>query len=485
MDERAAKFISSLEEDKEILIEDIIGTEAHDIMLYEQGIISKEELRRILRALEKLKGEAERGTLKIEGGYEDIHEYLEAKVVEEEGIEVGGKLHTARSRNDQVALDIRMRTRSWLNRVSGALLDLIEALLAFASREVDTPMILYTHTQHAQVGSFAHYLLAQADALFRDYERLAECYNRVNLSPLGACAIGGTRFPINRRRTAELLGFDGIVENSVDAVSSRDFELEVAGALAILMSNLTRMAEDLILWSSTEFGFVEIADEYASTSSVMPQKKNPCTLEVLRGKSGEVFGSLASLFTILKAIPTGYNRDLQEAKTPLWKCFKAVEQSLEVLTGVMKTLNLKRERIEEAIEGSYATAVDLAEALTASGLLSFREAHKLVGALVKEMASKGRRFASLAPKEIEETSWKTLGKTVKVGEEELAAITDPRRSLSERRSAGSPSPEEVRKMLSKRKTKLNECKEALQERVNKINKALERLSSLVKEYLRE
>lgn len=485
MDERAAKFISSLEEDKEILIDDIIGTEAHDIMLYEQGIISKGELRRILRALEKLRGKAEGGILKVEGEYEDIHEYLEAKVVEEEGIEVGGKLHTARSRNDQVALDIRMRARSWLNQVSGVLLDLIEALLALASREVDTPMILYTHTQHAQVGSFAHYLLAQADALFRDYERLAECYNRVNLSPLGACAIGGTRFPINRRRTAELLGFDGIVENSVDAVSSRDFELEVAGALAILMSNLTRMAEDLILWSSTEFGFVEIADEYASTSSVMPQKKNPCTLEVLRGKSGEVFGALASLFTTLKAIPTGYNRDLQEAKTPLWKCFKAVGQSLEVLTGVVKTLNLKRERIEEAIKGSYATAVDLAEALAASGLLSFREAHKLVGELVKEMASKGRRFASLAPKEIEETSRRTLGKTVKVSKEELAAITDPKRSLSERRSAGSPSPEEVRKMLSKRKMKLNECRKALQERINKINKALGGLTSLVKEYLRE
>ncbi|HID17690.1 TPA: argininosuccinate lyase, partial [Candidatus Bathyarchaeota archaeon] len=452
---------------------------------YEQGIISKEELRRILKVLEKLKGEAEKGALKIEGGYEDIHEYLEARVVKEEGIEVGGKLHTARSRNDQVALDIRMRARSWLNQVSGSLLDLIEALLALASKEVDTPIILYTHAQHAQIGSFAHYLLAQIDALFRDYERLAECYNRVNLSPLGACAIGGTRLPINRRRTAELLGFDGLVENSVDAVGSRDFELEIAGALAILMSNLTRIVEDLILWSSEEFGFVEIADEYASTSSLMPQKKNPCTLEVLRGKSGEVFGALASLFTILKGIPTGYNRDLQEAKIPLWRCFRAVERSLEILTGVMKTLGLRRERMEEAAKGSYAMAVDLTEALTASGFLSFREAHKLVGELVKEMASKGRRLASLTPKEIEETSRRTLGKAVKVNGKELAAIVDPRRSLNERRSAGSPSPKEVKRMMSKRKIRLSECRRALQDRVNRVNEAIRGLASLAKEYLKE
>jgi len=481
-EEKASLFMTSVREDERIFEEDIDGTEAHDIMLHEQGVITREDLRKILSALEKLRLEKRRGRVKLDTRYEDIHELIEDYVIREAGLEVGGKLHTGRSRNDQVALDIRMRLRSDLNDMSGLLFSLVETLLKRAKEHKEAPMMLYTHTQHAQIGSFAHYLIAYADALLRDSQRLQNCYERVNLSPLGAGPIGGTSVAVNRDRTASLLGFEGILENSIDAVSSRDFMLETASALAILMSGLSRMAEDLILWSSAEFGYVEIDDRYASVSSIMPHKKNPNVLELIRGKTGKVYGNLISLLSMVKGIPTGYSSDLQETKPPLWDSIDAVKSSLEVLNGVITTLKVDTKRMVEVVSCSYAFAVDLAERLAEKAELSFREAHMVVGSLVREMTTSGMKPKDLEPKTIETVAEKVLGKKITVDDALVRGATDAKIVLSERKPIGSPSPKEVGRMLKARRETLNDCKARLSTRVERLDQAKSRLAETVKRY---
>jgi len=404
-------------------------------------------------------------------------------VIREVGVEVGGKLHTGRSRNDQVALDIRMRVRSDLNEVSGAVLDLVEALLGRAEEHAETLMVLYTHTQHAQVGVLAHYLVAHADALFRDLQRLHNCYRRVNLSPLGAGPIGGSSLSLDRARTASLLGFDGLVENSIDAVGSRDFALETAGALAILMSGLSRVAEDLIAWSSAEFGYVELADEYASTSSVMPQKKNPCTLELIRGRTGQVYGALTGLLTTMKGLPTGYNRDLQETKRPLWTSLDAVKASLEVMEGAVSTLRVDRERMRGAASEGYVVAVDLAERLVEETGLSFREAHKLVGNLVKESVASGVKPPEWKPEMLEELAERVLGKGLKVSAKVVREAVDPQSCLLRRRTVGSPAPLEVKRMLKDCWRSLQDQRGKLASRVRALEKSRGMLRETVKKYI--
>jgi len=482
-DEKTARFVSSLREDERIFEEDIDGTEAHNIMLHEQGIISKDDLKKILSALEKLRSQKRRGKLEMGPEFEDVHEFLEAHVIREVGVEVGGKLHTGRSRNDQVAVDIRMRVRSELNEVSEKVLDLVEALLKVAEKNTESPMVLYTHTQHAQIGVFSHYLLAYTEGLLRDLQRLQHCYDRVNLSPLGAGPIGGSSLNINRSRTASLLGFDGVLENSIDAVSSRDFALETASALAILMSGLSRIAEDLIAWSSAEFGYLELADEYASTSSIMPQKKNPCTLELIRGKTGQVYGALTSLLTTMKGLPTGYNRDLQETKGPLWTSLDAVKASLEVLAGVISTLRVDKERMREAASEGYVVAVDLAERLVEETGLSFREAHKLVGNLVKESVASGVKPPEWKPEMLEELAERVLGKGLKVSAKVVREAVDPQSCLLRRRTVGSPAPLEVKRMLKDCWRSLQDQRGKLASRVRALEKSRGMLRETVKKYI--
>jgi len=481
-DEPAGRFMSSLDEDQEIMIEDIIGTEAHDIMLYEQGIIPKNDLKKILQALEELRGEFEKGTLNITGDYEDVHEFLEDRVIKKVGIDAGGKLHTARSRNDQVALDIRMKTRTELNDICQKLIELIQTFLTKAHDTIHVPIILYTHTQHAQIGNLAHYFLAQVDLLSRDLERLNSCYLRVNRSPLGAAAIGGTKFPIDRSRTASLLGFDGVVENSVDAVSSRDFALETIACLAVLMVSMSRICEDLIVWSSSEFGYVELSDTYASTSSIMPQKKNPCTLELIRGKTGEVSGALIDLIICVKGLPTGYSRDLQAIKPSIWRALKAVRESLEVMSGAISSLKVNKEQWVEATQNSYAVAVDLAEDLTAKGI-PFRQSHKIVGELVRELVESKSRMKDIKPELVSSLSEKIIGKKLNLTDTELSRIIDPIHSLEARQSLGSPSQKEVNRMLQGRENKVEEYADVVRSRTEKLGEANSRLKRTVDEYI--
>ncbi|MDQ4056019.1 MAG: argininosuccinate lyase, partial [Thermoproteota archaeon] len=310
------KFLSSIDIDQGILNYDIIGSEAHSMMLYDIGILSMPELKKILRALEDIKKNPSQ--LKIDS-FEDIHESLEAFVIKQAGIDAGGKMHTGRSRNDQVILDIRMKVRDDINNICLAIIDLIDSLLEKATENKESVMPMYTHLQQAQIGTFSHYLLSYSDALFRDMDRLYITYGRNNQSPLGACAIGGSTINIDRRTTAVFLGFDGLIRNSVDATSSRDALIEYTSGISIFMTTLSRLAEDFILWSTTEFGYLEISDEYSSTSSAMPQKKNPDPLELVRAKASSVLGNLVSILSIVKALPSGYSRDLQELKPHLWR----------------------------------------------------------------------------------------------------------------------------------------------------------------------
>jgi len=481
-DELTGRFLSSLDQDREILLEDIDGTEAHDIMLCEQGIISKSDLKRILESLEKLRLESERGTLTIEGDYEDVHEFLEDRVIKEAGIEVGGRLHTARSRNDQVALDIRMKTRTGINEICLKLIELIQVLLRKASETTGIPIILYTHTQHAQIGNFAHYLLAHSDIFLRDLDRLISCYVRVNRNPLGASAIGGTRFPIDRSRTASLLGFEGLVENSVDAVSSRDFAFETAASLAILMVNMSRICEDLIVWSSSEFGYVELADAYSSTSSVMPQKKNPCTLELIRGETGTVCASLIENLVTVKGLPTGYSRDLQTIKPSLWATLKMVKVCLQVMLGAISSMKINSEQWMKATRNSYAMAVDLAEELTRKGI-PFRQSHKLVGTLVKDLVEHRLGVKDVTSGMVSSLSERITGKKVNLTDTEISHVVDPLNSLEARQSVGGPSQREIGRMLQERKKNLEEYSNLVRSRVARLGEANSKLRSIVHEYV--
>jgi len=372
-------YVSSIKDDSEIILFDILGSQAHVLMLQENKIITKNDAKKILTALESLKKEK----FDSSSNAEDIHELIESLVIKKAGMASGGKMHTARSRNDQVTLDIRMKIRNDINILCNCLLDTIEALVSLAKNHQKTIMPLYTHLQQAQVGLFSHYLLAHADALFRDFERLFDAYVRVNQSPLGAGPVGGTSIPIDRHSTAKMLGFNGIVENSIDATSTRDFVAEYVAMIAILMTNLSKISEDFVLWSTTEFSFIEISDEFTSPSSVMPQKKNPDILELTRGKTAEIIGNLTAILSTIKGLSTGYGRDLQQIKSSIWSTSKTSISALLILKSMLLTLRVNEKQMKKATDSSYLIALDIAEKLVLREI-PFRTTHKIAGSLVQQ-----------------------------------------------------------------------------------------------------
>ena len=481
LDREAARFLSSLEDDSEIFLEDILGSEAHAIMLYEQGIIGRGDLEKILRALEEIKDEWLKGKIDLKAEeFEDVHEFIETRLIEMVGLEPGGKLHTGRSRNDQVALDMRLRMRRYLLEIWNEILNLMEIILTRAEEERDTPLMLYTHLQHAQIGNLSHYLLALFDHLSRDLERLEECYRRVNKSPLGASAIGGSSLPLNRSRVAELLGFDGVVENSIDAVSSRDFALESLSISSILATFLSRVSEDFIIWSSSEFGYLELPDQLASPSSIMPHKKNPCILELVRAKAGRISGLLTASLMELKGTPTGYNRDLQDQKQLIFEALRETLAILKIFSKVVRGVRFRAERMREVISESYAPAIDLAENLVKYLGISVREAHRIVGEIVKMLVEKGMGMKDLDLNMIKEVSRRVLGKEVDIPEKVLEVIKEPSRTIGMRRTLGSPNPNEISRMIKDRRKTLDERKKVFQEVSRKVHESEERLRRMVK-----
>jgi len=447
--DRTARFHTSAAEDLRMAEEDIDGTMAHNIMLHEQGILPRQDLEKILIALQEVKQEWKDGELTVGPEYEDIHEYIEARVIQKIGIEAGGKMHTGRSRNDQVMVDMKMVTRGELIDVMENTLTLVKTICDVADQHTETPMPLYTHGQQAQIGSYGHYLMAYADSLLRDYKRTYECYARVNTNPLGATAIGGTNFRISRMRTSELLGFDVIQENSVDATSSRDWAVETAAVLAILMSNTSRLAADIVQWSGTEYNYIELSDEYSSSSSIMPQKKNPSTIELVRGKTAETYGCLQELMTMVKGLPTGYYQDLQQTKIPLWRALDTVKTSLEVLEGAIRTMKVNTDTMLAQTRGSFIYAVQLAETL-AEEQLSFREAYKVTAEVVNNLIEEGRTLEQLKPDDVQKAAKKLFNKDVKVSGGIAEKISDPLNALNNLRSPGSPHPANTSMMVENR-----------------------------------
>ncbi len=477
LDENTLEFLSSISDDYAIALYDILGSQSHTIMLYENGIITKQEAIKILSALEKIKKEK----FSAETDAEDIHEAIESLVIKKAGKEAGGKMHTARSRNDQVALDIRMKIRDDINTICFCLNETIETLLQLAEKHQNTIMPLYTHMQQAQIGLFSHFMLAYADALFRDLDRFYVAYGRTNESPLGAGPVGGTSIPIDRQATAKMLGFKGLIENSIDATTSRDFVAEYLANVAILMTNLSRLAEDFIIWSTSEFSFIELADKFTSTSSVMPQKKNPDILELIRGKTAQVIGNQMAVLSNLKGLPSGYNRDLQQIKVSIWPTSKIVISSLIVVNSLLKTLKVNEKKLRQIIDSGYSISLDIAENLVQKGI-PFRVSHKIVGQLVQIASNSKKTLSELSIIEVEtaipnkEISAKELHKIIQT--------TTPELSLQTRKSQGSAGKHEQQRMIADRKRKVQAYMVGTNKRTNEVRQAIDSLEAKVKSLIK-
>ena len=473
LDDITLSYVSSIKDDSDIAFYDIIGSEAHVIMLYENKLLSKTETKKILTALEELKG----GNIsQPDFEPEDIHELIESLVIKKTGIENGGKMHTARSRNDQVALDIRLKIRDDINILLQCLIETISTLLKTAQENTKTIMPLYTHLQQAQVGVFSHYLLSYADSLLRDLDRFMSLYARVNQSPLGAGPVGGTSLPIDRDSTAKMLGFSSLVENSIDATSTRDFVAEYVANSAIMMTNLSRLSEDFIIWSSAEFSFIELSDDFTSPSSVMPQKKNPDILELTRGKTSQVIGYLTSILTTIKGLPSGYGRDLQQIKSSIWSTSKTSITALIIIKSMLSDLTVNQEKMQKATEEGFLVALDLAENLVLEKI-PFRAAHNIVGNLVQLAHNSKKLLSDLELSEIESLRIKDI-KSTKLFE--LIQKTTVSSSLKQRKSKGSAGTSEQTRMIGQRTRKLVTLKKSVKTQNDNVKKSLTFLEKRVK-----
>ncbi len=391
-------FTASVDFDRRLYRYDIAGSIAHATMLARQGILSDAERDAIVSGLEAVRARIDAGDFAWSIPLEDVHMNVESALTVAIG-DAGKRLHTGRSRNDQVATDVRLWLRDEIDTIREAILRLQGTLLDLAEREADTLMPGFTHLQVAQPVTFGHHMMAWLEMLERDRERLTDCRRRVNVMPLGAAALAGTTYPIDRQLTARLLGFDRPAENSLDAVSDRDFAIELTAAAAILMMHLSRFSEELILWSSAQFGFVESSDSFCTGSSIMPQKKNPDVPELVRGKAGRVFGHLMGLLTLMKGQPLAYNKDNQEDKEPLFDTVDNLKGCLKVYAGLMANLSCNRERMRAAAAQGFSTATDLADYLVRKGL-PFRDAHEVVGQAVALGVREGRDLAELTLEEL-------------------------------------------------------------------------------------
>jgi argininosuccinate lyase len=469
-------YVSSINDDSEIALYDIIGSQAHTIMLLQNNIITKNDAKKILSSLENLKNEK----FDSSSGAEDIHELIESLVIKKAGMASGGKMHTARSRNDQVVLDIRMKIRDDINIICNCLLDTIESLVSVSKNHQKTIMPFYTHLQQAQAGLFSHYLLAQADVLSRDFQRLFDTFQRINQSPLGAGPVGGTSIAIDRHSTAKMLGFDGVVENSLDATSTRDFVAEYVAMISILMTNLSRISEDFIIWSTSEFSFIELSDEFTSPSSVMPQKKNPDILELTRGKTAEIIGNLTAILTTIKGLASGYGRDLQQIKSSIWSTSKISISALLIIKSIVLTMKVNKKQMKKVTESSNLIALDIAEKLVQEGI-PFRVTHKIAGVLVQLAHNSKKPISKLTTSEIKKSVEGTKVDPKIVSK--IISTTSVVSSLKNRQSFGSSGYDEQKRMISDRIQKINTWRSIMSERDNKIKSSIDELQKLVNEII--
>jgi len=392
------EFNASIHFDKRLYRYDIKGSLAHVEMLAKQGIIHPNEAEIIKSGLLQILDEIEEGKFEFKTEQEDIHMAIESRLKEIVG-DVGGKLHTARSRNDQVAVDFRMYMKDMVDEIRKYLKELMETILKKAEENMDVVMPGFTHLQTAQPILFGHYMMAYFQMFKRDYERFSDAYRRLDENPLGSCALAGTTFPIDRFFTTELLGFKKPTENSLDSVSDRDFALEILSAASICQMHLSRISEELIIYMTSEFNFIELSDDYCTGSSIMPQKKNPDVAELIRGKTGNIYGSMISLFTTMKALPLAYNKDMQEDKQPVFRAIDDLIGSLKIMSPMINKMKLKKENMLKAASKGYSTATELADYLVRKGI-PFRDAHFIVGQTVKYAIEKNKKLDELTIEEL-------------------------------------------------------------------------------------
>ncbi|MFZ3059257.1 MAG: argininosuccinate lyase [Candidatus Methanoperedens sp.] len=477
-DEDIMRFTSSMEADKRIFDADIEVDKAHVVMLKEQGIIKESECSTILSGLEKIQKE---GISALDTSYEDVHIAIEAQLIELVGEDTGGRMHSGRSRNDEVATCIRIALRTELAFLLEEVHTLAATLVKTAEENPETIMPGYTHTQHAQPTTLAHHLLAHANALSRDIERINMAFGHTNQSPLGAAAFASTGFPISRERTTELLGFDSELANSMDAVSTRDFMIESLSSFSNLMTDLSRMSEEFVLWSSSEFGFIELDDRYSSTSSIMPQKKNPDIAELLRAKTGTVHGALMSVLTICKALPYSYNRDLQEATPHLWRAADTVRASTRMAEGMVSTMKIKKEKMKLASNTGFMTATELADTIVRATGIPFRTAHHIVGSIAK--TGKTPTLSLL-----DGISLKILGEKLSdmgLSEKAVKEALDPLVNIRKRTVPGGPAPKEIKRQIAVIKKKLAGSENDIKLINKKMNKAKEKLALVCEQQFKE
>ena len=440
-----ARFTASVDFDKRLYAVDIRGSIAHASMLQAAGILSEAECSAITEGLQAIGADIESGTFEWSVALEDVHMNIEAALTQRIG-PAGKKLHTGRSRNDQVATDIRLYVRDEIDEVCARLRTLQQGILGLAEQEADTVMPGFTHLQTAQPVTFGHHLLAWFEMLQRDYGRFQDCRARLNQSPLGAAALAGTTFPIQRELTAQLLGFDAPTENSLDSVSDRDFAIELTAAASILMTHLSRFSEELVLWTSSQFSFVDLPDRFCTGSSIMPQKKNPDVPELVRGKSGRVYGHLMSLLTLMKSQPLAYNKDNQEDKEPLFDTLDTIKDCLKAYADMVPAIRARKDNMRSAALQGFATATDLADYLVNKGM-PFRDAHEVVGKSVAFCIEKGCDLSALSLDE-----FKGFSDTI---EADVFDVLTLEGSVNARNHIGGTAPEQVRAAVARARKRLS------------------------------
>ncbi len=444
-DQMVYDFNASIRFDQRLFKQDIQGSIAHVTMLAKQGILTDAERDAIIQGLTSIREDVEAGTLAIDEKYEDIHSFCEAVLIDRIG-NVGKKLHTGRSRNDQVALDMRLYTRATVTEVDELLHDLLSALLTTMEENIETYMPGFTHLQKAQPTTLAHHYGAYFEMFKRDRQRLHDIYERMNYCPLGAGALAGTTYPLDREYSAALLGFNGPTLNSMDSVSDRDYLLEFLSALSTIMMHLSRFCEEIIIWNSNEYRFVEIDDAYSTGSSIMPQKKNPDIAELVRGKTGRVYGAMMSLYTTMKGLPLAYNKDMQEDKEVAFDAFDNVKDCLKLFTGMIATMKFRKDVMAKSAMNGFTNATDAADYLVNKGV-PFRDAHGIIGRLVLYCIEKNTSIDALSLEELQSIS--------EIFEEDIYDAVSLKTCVEKRLTVGAPGPEVMSRVIELHKEYLS------------------------------
>jgi len=440
-DAEAVAFETSIHVDERMALDDINGSIAHAKMLAHSKIISDDEANQIINGLESIKKDLEEGNLPIDYSAEDIHSFVEATLTDRIG-EAGKKVHTGRSRNDQIALDERLYLRRYIPEVQASIKTLVDALTQIAEQNTDSLIPGFTHMQHAQPVTLAHHVCAWAWMFVRDYGRLEDALKRINLSPIGSCALAGSGLPLDRQYEADLLGFAGVTQNSLDSVSDRDYCIEIASALSMIQMHLSRACEEIVLWATTEFSFIDLSEKWSTGSSIMPQKKNPDFAELIRGRTGKVYGDLIALLTMMKALPLAYDRDMQEDKESLFDACDTVLSCLKIFTYMISTAKWNTKKMADACNGGYLNATDIADYLVRKGM-PFRTAHGV--------SAKAVRIAIEKNCELEDLSMDVYKECSPLIDEDIYSFITPQACVEARKTLGGPSSERVKEQISELK----------------------------------